>query len=51
MEIVSLSQLDLQNGIYSYADYVTWKFEQAVELIKGKIFPMSAPNRKHQKIS
>jgi Uma2 family endonuclease len=49
-KIVSLSQLDL-NKKYSYADYLTWQFEQAVELIKGKILPMAAPNRKHQTIS
>ena len=49
--IVSLSQLDLVNGVYSYADYLTWQFEQTVELIKGKVFPMSAPSRKHQAIS
>ena len=49
-KIDNLSQLDL-NGTYSYADYLTWQFEQAVELIKGKIFPMAAPNRKHQIIS
>jgi Uma2 family endonuclease len=50
-EIISLEQLDLVNGFYSYADYLTWKFEQTVELIKGKIMPMSAPSRKHQDIS
>lgn len=50
-EIISLEQLDLVNGIYSYADYLTWKFEQAVELVKGKILPMAAPNTKHQQIS
>jgi Uma2 family endonuclease len=49
-EITSLSQLDL-NGTYSYADYLTWKFEEALELIKGKIIPMSAPSRRHQVIS
>ena len=48
--ITSLSQLD-PKGIYSYADYLTWKFEQALEVIKGKIFPMSGPSRIHQKIS
>jgi Uma2 family endonuclease len=48
--ITSLSQLDL-NGKYSYADYLTWKFEEAIELIKGKILPMSAPSRRHQAIS
>ena len=48
--ITSLSQLDPKET-YSYADYLTWKFEQALEVIKGKIFPMSGPSRIHQKIS
>ncbi|WP_448530186.1 Uma2 family endonuclease [Raineya sp.] len=49
--VTSLSDLDL-NGIYTYADYLNWRLEQAVELIKGKIFPMSpAPSMKHQRIS
>ncbi|MCA0365914.1 MAG: Uma2 family endonuclease [Bacteroidetes bacterium] len=51
MEITSFDQLDL-NKEYSYADYLLWKFEEKVELIKGKIFKMSpAPARKHQKVS
>ena len=50
MEITQLQQLDLISGIYSYADYLLWKFEERVELFKGKIFKMSAPNRKHQEI-
>jgi Uma2 family endonuclease len=50
-DIVSLEQLDLENGKYSYADYLTWEFEQMVELIKGKILPMAAPSRRHQEIS
>jgi Uma2 family endonuclease len=50
-EILSLDQLDIENGRYSYADYLTWKFEQTVELIKGKILAMAAPNRYHQDIS
>ncbi len=49
--IVSLSQLDLTNGLYSYADYLTWQFDQTVELIKGRIFPMAAPSRRHQGMS
>lgn len=49
--IADLSQLDVQDGVYSYADYLTWQFDQAVELVRGKIFPMSAPNRRHQGIS
>ena len=48
---MSLEQLDVVNGRYNYADYLTWKFEQTVELIKGKILLMSAPSRKHQDIS
>jgi Uma2 family endonuclease len=42
--------LDL-NGTYSYADYLTWRFEQTLEIIKGKILPMAALSRRHQKIS
>jgi Uma2 family endonuclease len=49
-KIDDLSQLD-PNATYTYADYLTWQFEQAVELIKGKILPMAAPSRKHQGIS
>ena len=50
-KITRLSQLDL-NSTYSYADYLTWRLNQTVELIKGKIMLMSpAPNLKHQSIS
>jgi len=50
-KITHLSQLDA-NGVYSYADYLTWQFEETVELIKGKIMAMSpAPNAEHQRIS
>ncbi len=49
-KILSLSQLDLK-GVYTYADYLTWQFDQTVELIKGKILPMAAPSRRHQQIS
>lgn len=49
--ITNINQLDL-NKIYSYADYLLWKFEERVELFKGKIFQMSpAPNVKHQEVS
>jgi Uma2 family endonuclease len=48
--ITDINDLDL-NGTYTYADYLTWRFEQSVELIKGKIFKMSpAPSRKHQDV-
>jgi Uma2 family endonuclease len=49
--ITSLSQLD-PNGSYTYADYLTWKFDEFVELIKGKVLrPMSAPVPMHQQYS
>ena len=40
-------------GLYSYADYLTWQFEEVVELIKGKIFKKAAaaPKRIHQRVS
>lgn len=48
--IASLSDLDLSKQ-YSYADYLTWQFDERVELLKGFIRQMSAPNVKHQKAS
>ena len=37
---------------YTYSDYLKWKFEEQVELIRGKIFKMSpAPAPRHQQIS
>lgn len=51
MEITAFDQLDL-NKVYSYADYLTWKFEERVELFKGKVFEiLPTPNRQHQTIS
>lgn len=40
-------------GLYSYADYLTWQFEEVVELIKGKIFKKAAaaPKRIHQRVA
>lgn len=50
-KITHLSQLDLA-ATYTYADYLTWQFDEALELIKGKIMLMSpAPNVSHQRIS
>ena len=40
-EFIKLSQLD-QNKSFSYADYLTWQFDEFVEIIKGKIFKMSS---------
>lgn len=50
MVITSLSQLDPE-GSYTYADYLRWKFEERIEILRGKIAQMSAPNRMHQNIS
>ena len=48
--ITSIDQLDFSKT-YSYADYLTWKFKERVELIAGRIFRMSpGPNRRHQKV-
>lgn len=49
--ITDLSQLDF-NKTYSYADYLKWKFDERVELLRGKIFPMTpAPSIRHQQVS
>ena len=49
--ITSLDQLDLTKE-YTYADYLTWRLSERVELIRGKILKMSpAPNVRHQRIS
>jgi Uma2 family endonuclease len=49
--ITDINQLDLTKT-YSYADYLTWQFQEKLELIKGRIFKMSpAPSTSHQKIS
>ncbi len=49
--ITDISQLDPE-GSYTYADYLLWRFQESVELIKGRLFRMSpAPGRIHQEIS
>ncbi|MBS9766907.1 MAG: Uma2 family endonuclease [Flavobacteriaceae bacterium] len=49
--VTNINQLDF-NEVYSYADYLLWKFQERVELLKGRIFKMSpAPSRKHQEVS
>jgi len=35
---------------YSYADYMKWPFIERLELLRGKIFKLSAPNTSHQKV-
>jgi len=39
-------------GKYSYADYLTWHLDEMVEIIKGRLFRMTAaPSRVHQKVA
>ena len=49
--ITNINQLDLVNGIYTYADYLMWKIKDRLELLKGKIFQMGAPSLTHQMVS
>ena len=51
MEITNINQLDLIHGLYTYADYLLWKFEERVELLRGRIFRMSGASVAHQRIS
>jgi Uma2 family endonuclease len=49
--ITDINDLDLSKS-YTYADYLTWNFQERLEILKGRIFKMSpAPSRKHQEIS
>jgi Uma2 family endonuclease len=49
--IDNFSDLDLTK-IYTYSDYLMFRFQERVELIKGIILKMSpAPNTNHQRIS
>ena len=49
-KVTDFSELDL-NKTYTYADYLTWRFQERVELIRGWIYKMSpAPKRLHQKV-
>jgi len=48
--ITDISQLDIDKT-YSYADYLTWEFEDRVELFRGRIFKLDAsPGTLHQKL-
>ncbi len=49
-EITRLDQLNEDSFEYSYSDYMKWQFQERVEIITGKIFPMSAPTTLHQHI-
>ena len=49
--ITNINQLDLSKT-YSYADYLTWKINKQIELLKGKIYAMSpAPRTAHQRVA
>ncbi len=49
--ITEIDQLE-ETGVYSYADYLTWRLKERLELIKGKIMKMSpAPSTAHQRVS
>ena len=49
--ITDINQLDFTKQ-YTYADYLTWRFDERVELIRGWISRMSpAPLVSHQRIS
>lgn len=48
--VTDINELD-PNGHYSYADYLKWRFDDVVELFRGKLMRMSpAPLRQHQDI-
>ena len=48
--ITDINQLD-QEKQYTYADYLTWRLKDRIELIVGKIFRMSpASSSEHQQI-
>ena len=45
--ITDISQLDL-NGTYTVADYLSWQFDELVQLVRGKVVRMSpAPRDTH----
>jgi len=49
--VKDIKDLDLTKR-YTYKDYLTWQFDEMVELIRGRVFRMSpAPLSAHQLIS
>jgi len=49
--ITNINQLNVE-AYYTYTDYLTWQFDEMVELIRGKLFKMSpAPNLHHQDVA
>lgn len=49
LPITRLDQID-RSQQYSYADYLRWHISERLELICGYVWPMAAPNRRHQRI-
>lgn len=45
---MEVNEPDLSYGNYSYADYLKWTMD---EIIKGRVYKLSAPKRVHQTIS
>ena len=51
MPITRFEDLDLTRQ-YTYADYLTWEFQERVELLRGWVAKMSpAPNMYHQRVA
>jgi hypothetical protein len=49
--ITDINQLDME-GTYTVADYLSWQFDELVQLVKGRIVRMSpAPLLVHAQIS
>lgn len=49
LNITRLDQLD-RSQQYSYADYLRWHISERLELIRGYVWEMAAPDRRHQRI-
>jgi len=49
-KILKLEDIDL-SLTYSYSNYLTWLFDDRVELVKGKVYKMSGPARRDQEAS
>ena len=51
MPVTRFEDLDLSRQ-YTFADYVTWQFQERVELLRGWVARMSpAPSSYHQRVS
>ncbi len=49
--LVEEPAMEYSSKVYTYVDYLRFKIEERLELFRGRIFKMSAPNLNHQKIS